>query len=259
MAADPRVIAIDTSRSTGSVAVLVAAEAQPRVVFEETFASRADHARLLAPAVGRGVRASGGPLAAGDLLAVVTGPGSFTGLRVGVTTAKLLAWSSDAALVAVSGFEILARAAAAWLAEEAGRDGPAAGPLQLAFAAGRGEVYAAEAVTQADHPGGWRCSEPVILDAGQWAAGLPGGANVAVGSPESAGAIVELFSGRDDLLRVPPQAVSTSATDAGRLGLLRAAAGCLDDPAGVVPDYLRPSYAEEPKAAGVVERRRPID
>jgi len=26
-----------------------------------------------------------------------------------------------------------------------------------------------------------------------------------------------------------------------------------------VPDYLRPSYAEEPKAAGVVERRRPID
>ncbi|HBB75917.1 MAG TPA: tRNA (adenosine(37)-N6)-threonylcarbamoyltransferase complex dimerization subunit type 1 TsaB, partial [Planctomycetaceae bacterium] len=56
----------------------------------------------------------------------------FTGLRVGVATAKAIAWTSGARLVAVSGFAVSARRTAAALGEEP--------PMAVAFDAGRGDV-----------------------------------------------------------------------------------------------------------------------
>jgi tRNA threonylcarbamoyladenosine biosynthesis protein TsaB len=43
-----------------------------------------------------------------DLLAVDTGPGSFTGMRIGVMTAKTLAWALDKSVVGVSALRCLA-------------------------------------------------------------------------------------------------------------------------------------------------------
>ncbi len=47
-----------------------------------------------------------------DCLAVGLGPGSFTGLRVGITAAKILAYALNKKIVGVSSFEAIARGAA---------------------------------------------------------------------------------------------------------------------------------------------------
>jgi tRNA threonylcarbamoyladenosine biosynthesis protein TsaB len=44
-----------------------------------------------------------------DLYAVTTGPGSFTGLRIGIATMQGLAFAAEKPLVGVSGFDALAR------------------------------------------------------------------------------------------------------------------------------------------------------
>lgn len=48
-----------------------------------------------------------------DLIAITVGPGSFTGLRVGVTTAKTLAYATDAKAIGVNTLDVIARQASA--------------------------------------------------------------------------------------------------------------------------------------------------
>lgn len=67
-----------------------------------------------------------------DGFAVVSGPGSFTGLRVGLAAIKALAEVLQKPIAAVSLLEAVARAC--------GKDGE----MTIALDAGRGEVYAAE-------------------------------------------------------------------------------------------------------------------
>lgn len=67
------------------------------------------NARLLVPAIDELLKAAS--LAPGDIdvVAVSIGPGSFTGLRVGVVFAKTFAWLNDAQLVAVDTLQALAQ------------------------------------------------------------------------------------------------------------------------------------------------------
>lgn len=69
-----------------------------------------------------------------DVFAVATGPGSFTGLRIGIATMQGLAFAAAKPLVGVSGLEALARIG---LEEAAGRR------IAAWVDAWRGEVYAA--------------------------------------------------------------------------------------------------------------------
>jgi tRNA threonylcarbamoyladenosine biosynthesis protein TsaB len=122
------VLAIDTCDSQGSVAVLRDGELLAAVAHEST----EDYSIWLLPAVSQVLSGSNVGMAEVDAYAVAAGPGSFTGVRVGLTTVK--AWSEvfGKSIAAVSRMEAIA-------AQATGRM-----PIVAAFAdAQRGQVFGA--------------------------------------------------------------------------------------------------------------------
>lgn len=98
------VLAIDTASRTCSVAVCEDAA----ILAEITDGSGDTHSRHLLDMVDRVLTMSGVGLAAIDALAVNRGPGSFTGIRIGISTAKGLASAAGIPLVGISGLAALA-------------------------------------------------------------------------------------------------------------------------------------------------------
>ncbi len=101
----PRLLLLETSGRVGLVAVAEGAELRAQRRLDET----RRHARDLAPAVADLLREQGWkPL---DLSAVIVGrgPGSYTGLRVGVMSAKTLAFATGCALLGIDTFAAIAR------------------------------------------------------------------------------------------------------------------------------------------------------
>jgi tRNA threonylcarbamoyladenosine biosynthesis protein TsaB len=123
-----RVLAIDTSSPVSAIAVVDG----ERVLAHDDAHSEQRHAEVLLPRIGAALAQSGLTLRDIQLLAVGIGPGSFTGLRVGLATAKGLAIATRLSLCGVSSLRVLARAIA-------GRREVALCVLD----AGKGEVLAA--------------------------------------------------------------------------------------------------------------------
>lgn len=226
-----RTLAIDTSLALGSVA----AASDGRVV-EIVLPGAGEHARRIGPALEEAARALGWRVGDVELVGVVRGPGSFTGLRVGLATAKAIAWAAEVALVGVSGFEVVARRTARLA-------GAGEAVLHLAYDAGRGDLFVVEAMPAADAPSGFRLSTPRLVAAAEWCAGLPRGALVS--GPGLAVAATALGS-RADLVIAPDEACLPTAADVAALATRLHAAGVRDAPAALVPDYLRATYADEP-------------
>jgi len=98
------VLAIDTASRSCSVAVLDG----NAVMAEINDVSGQTHSRHLMGMVDQAVSMSVGQMASIDGLAVTQGPGSFTGLRIGISTAKGLAEAAGKPLVGVSSLQALA-------------------------------------------------------------------------------------------------------------------------------------------------------
>lgn len=228
-----KTLAIDSSLAAGSVAAL-----SDGIVAEEQLPTAGEHARRLAAAVDALAVSLGWSTRDVELVAVVRGPGSFTGLRVGVATAKAIAWATGAKLIGVSGFELIARASAR-------QTGRVDADMHVAYDAGRGDVFVATCAPAADAAGGWRVGEARLLSAGDWLASLPRDAVVSGPGLEIVGGGL---AARPDLVMAPRAAWLPTAAEAGALALELAAAGRADDPHSLVPDYLRPSYAHETAA-----------
>ncbi len=98
------ILAIDTSASTCSVALTD----NETLKYEYTADHGKTHAVRLAGMIDEVLGASG--MNAGDIdgFAVTTGPGSFTGLRIGIATVKGLAMAASKPVAAVSTLEVLA-------------------------------------------------------------------------------------------------------------------------------------------------------
>lgn len=228
-----KILAIDSSLGAGSVAALFNG-----MVAEERLPVAGEHARRLAAAIDAMATRLGWSTRAAELVAVVRGPGSFTGLRVGVATAKAIAWATGATLIGVSGFELIARASAR-------QTGRANADVHVVYDAGRGDVFVATCAPAAFVAGGWRVGEPRLLAAGDWLTSLPRGAVVS-------GPGLEIVGGglarRSDLVVAPSAAWLPTAAEAGALAIELLAVGRADDPHSLVPDYLRPSYAHETAA-----------
>jgi tRNA threonylcarbamoyladenosine biosynthesis protein TsaB len=135
------VLGLDTSTLTSGIAVVDSdgGGAAGRVLAEGRHDARARHADLLV-AVDEICRRAGVAPARLDAVAVGAGPGSFTGLRIGMATAKGIAFAAGRPLWAVSSLAALAFDAAA---AAAAADPAAAAPVIAAVLdARRGEVFA---------------------------------------------------------------------------------------------------------------------
>ena len=101
-------LAFETSCAVGSVAIGRGRE----VLATHTFSAARAHTVEFLPAIDALCRRHGaGPDAVGRVY-VSSGPGSFTGLRIGVTAARMLALAHGASLVAVPTLEVIAQNAA---------------------------------------------------------------------------------------------------------------------------------------------------
>jgi tRNA threonylcarbamoyladenosine biosynthesis protein TsaB len=95
-----RVLAIDTALDACSAAVLDTERADARV--HESLQMERGHAEALMPLVARVLKRSQLDFADFDRIAVTTGPGSFTGLRVGIAAARGIALASGRPAVGLS-------------------------------------------------------------------------------------------------------------------------------------------------------------
>lgn len=208
-------LALDTSTTT---IVVAAGTTGGRLLAADAFEGRYRHSQELLPAVVRLIEAAGLRLA--DLAGVVVGigPGAFTGLRVGIATAKTLAHELQRPVVGIGSAEALLAgvdgATVLWL--------PSGARDRVAVVPGREPV-----VVRADEPGpvDGETTESPGTDRIELAVDLEGRA------PEAA-----LALGRDAVARLPATLL--------RLGAARLAAGEADD-----PERLVPRYASAPRGA----------
>jgi len=98
------ILAIDTSGRSGSIALVD----KGQLVAERIVADAGPHARWLLENIIDTCTSSGITLDDIDLFAAAVGPGSFTGLRIGLTTIKGLAWSLGKPVIPVSTLKALA-------------------------------------------------------------------------------------------------------------------------------------------------------
>src|SRR5678816_3075473 len=101
------VLALDTTTPTGSCALA----RDGRVVCEQVNDAPNAHAEHLPGDLMSLLDRAHTRLADIDVFAVATGPGSFTGLRIGIATMQGLSFAEGKPLIGVSGFDVLVRVA----------------------------------------------------------------------------------------------------------------------------------------------------
>jgi tRNA threonylcarbamoyladenosine biosynthesis protein TsaB len=107
--AEPRVLVIDTSHRIA----LVALAAGGRMLGQRRLDEARRHARDLAPAIRELLAEQDWRAQHLDAVFVSRGPGSYTGLRVGIMSAKTLAYATDCTLLGLETFAAIARQAPA--------------------------------------------------------------------------------------------------------------------------------------------------
>lgn len=218
-------LAIDTSTTSCSVALFDG----DRLLAEAVYTAGKTHSRHLSSIIHRiltGCRCD--PVDIGGI-AVTRGPGTFTGLRIGISTVKGLAVAIQAPVVGVSSLAALAFPLF-----------PLDGPVVAMIDARRGEVY------HAHYHGGMGAPEPVTP--------------VSVGSPETAAAALpedailvgsgavlyrEVFETRGPRIRFADATGHViRASSVGMLAMARFKRQDVDPIDALIPEYIRKSDAQ---------------
>ena len=219
-----RVLAIETVGATGSVAALN----DEHLVAERQLDARSRSARSLVPGIADLLDEVAWRPGDVELVAVATGPGSFTGLRIGVTTAKVFAYSTGCQAVGVHTLLAIASRAPREIQR-----------LKVVLDAQRGELFVADFQRLADG----RLTDHLatrIAGCEDWLAGLVAG-DVVTG-PGLVKIAERLPSGVtivDSALRSP------TAGAVGRIGLELFRAGLGLSAWELLPKYFRATAAEE--------------
>jgi tRNA threonylcarbamoyladenosine biosynthesis protein TsaB len=130
-------LAIETSGSACSVALLTPGAGVGRPPAHEIMATSHGHATALAPMIARVARAAAVELTALQAIAVSCGPGGFTGIRVGLATARAMALAIGCPIVGIGSFQALAATAAR-------SGGPLAARSLVVLDSRRSELFAIE-------------------------------------------------------------------------------------------------------------------
>ena len=223
------ILAIETSSPIGGAALVRDGVVLREAVFEKGM----EHGRELAPRVDALCRAEAwAPLADIDLVAVSQGPGSFTGLRVGIAFAKGVAFAASKPMVGVGSLDVIAENVT-----------PPPDHACVVLDARRGDVFYAVYRREAD---AWRRIAGPALGRPEEALGLLPRPAWVLG--EGVAVAESCFNGEG--LCVAGQ--ETWAPRPGAVGLLGeriAREGTLADVATLGPIYLRRPAAEERRLA----------
>ncbi|WP_412067560.1 tRNA (adenosine(37)-N6)-threonylcarbamoyltransferase complex dimerization subunit type 1 TsaB [Rubrivirga sp. IMCC43871] len=209
------ILAIETASDACAIALLDGDTA----VVQASIAVPRSHGRRLAPLIAEALAHAGRAASEIDVIGISIGPGSYTGLRIGLGVAKGLAVACGADIVGVPTLRALAEGAA--------------GPLAAVLPSRRGEVYAAvyDADTEVRPP-----TALAVAEADAW---LP---------PELAGiggpGADRLEGVRGEVLRVR---LVPSAVAVGRLARRLVDERGADDLGSLVPAYLKPVAASRPR------------
>jgi len=221
------VLALDTTTDTGSCALL----RDTALVREEVSDPAREHAARLPADLMQLLARSGVHLRDVSAFAVATGPGSFTGLRIGIATMQGLAYATGRPLLGVSALEALARVAGG-------------GRVATWIDAWRGEVYAATFLD------GIQQGAPIVARPATLLSGLDGPVTfIGNASGTYRHLIVEALGARASFAPVvhPPLAGVI-----GRVAAARVAEGEAPGPDDIGPLYVRRPDAELAREASRV-------
>jgi tRNA threonylcarbamoyladenosine biosynthesis protein TsaB len=212
-----------------------------KLVADLVLDSRQRSAQSLAPGIRSLLDSVGWRAQEVELIALTIGPGSFTGLRVGVVTAKTLAYAIGARCIGLGTLEVIAA------------QSPVKWPrLSVAMNAGRSELFHARFTSSLESGSSARARwvaghDPSILDTEQWVKSLD--RHTATTGP----ALVEALGLVPQGVPIVDQAQWTPrAATVAALAWRRHLAGQYDDALKLAPLYLRKSAAEEK-----LEKREP--
>jgi tRNA threonylcarbamoyladenosine biosynthesis protein TsaB len=206
-----RLLLINTAGAEGTVALASGAGGEVRVVATAVLPGRSASERLVVE-VRRLMDAAGWRLAELAAVVVVHGPGSFTGVRVGLSAAKGLCEAGGVGLIAVSRLALLAEAAGG------------GGVVHAVLDAGRGEFY------YGAYEGGV-CLRESLLTRDEVVAAVGSAVGVVIACK---GKVAEALGGLGVVMVDEPLAEAAAGT-----ALRRLAGGDVDDVALVDANYLR--------------------
>ena len=222
------VLALETSERIGSLAILETQDKEIQSVQTLRLAEDCRSAQSLLPELKTMLSSKGWGVDQLDLICVTTGPGSFTGLRIGVTVAKTLAFATGAKLAGINTLNAIA----ASVQEYGSR-------LWTIIDAQRQELFVACYQQPASIDS---TVEPKIsvVSIDSWLTKLEAGDTVA-GSPlhKIADRLPSSVNVTDSSTWAP------QAEFVGRLGVQAYHQDCLSDPMQLTPHYYRQSAAEE--------------
>jgi tRNA threonylcarbamoyladenosine biosynthesis protein TsaB len=222
-----KVLAIETSTMLGGVALV---DRQKGLIAETRLNVKTTHSERLMTVIDNVLKQSELDLSDIDAFAVAIGPGSFTGLRIGLSTAKGLSYATGKRIVTVPTLE-----AFAWNFPYS------IYPVCLMLDARKSEVYAA--VFKWEGHGFRRLVPESSIKPEDLLRALEGNVLFAgEGATLYGGKITDIMKER--ALIAPPQTMVPSPANVAMLGLEKAEREEFADPSAQVPFYIRKSEAE---------------
>ncbi len=230
-----KILAVETSTRAGGVAILDG----DTLVAEVHLTSSETHAKRLMLAIDSTLCMAGTEIGKCDGFAVTTGPGSFTGLRIGISVVKGLGFAMEKPVAGVSTLDVLAYQIPVF-----------PDLICPVLDARKGEVYTALYKSGSD--GVWqKVASDCAVDPRKWLVHIPGPCLfVGEGAMVYRELIREILGPR---ARFAPSYLNTlRASIVAHLGLEQIKQGLATDAASLAPHYIRKSDAEIKLGQGMV-------